>query len=91
MSSGALNWDGELLSCFLTCSRMYCWLNQRGGDPEHSQPHERMMVDYLHEMSYMDPPESQDKTLILKIAGKHRREKSIFCLNLKNKIYFSCY
>lgn len=66
MCSGALNWEGVQLSCFLTCSRMYCWQKQQGRSrvsPEHSEPHERMMVDYLQEMSYTDPPESQDSTL----------------------------
>ncbi|KAF1377560.1 hypothetical protein PFLUV_G00202060 [Perca fluviatilis] len=47
---------------------MYCWQKQQGRSrvsPEHSQPHERMMVDYLQEMSYAGPPESQDSTLAL--------------------------
>lgn len=53
--SGAMSWEGVQLSCSLTCSRMYCWQKQQGRStvsPEHSRPHERMMVDYLQEMSY---------------------------------------
>lgn len=67
--SGAMSWEGVQLSCSLTCSRMYCWQKQQGrfrDSPEHSQPHERMMVDYLQEMSYVGLPESQDCTLALK-------------------------
>lgn len=63
-----MSWEGVQLSCSLTCSRMYCWQKQQGRSrvsPEHSQPHERMMVDYLQEMSYAGPPESQDSTLAL--------------------------
>lgn len=66
MCSGAMNWEGVRLSCSLTCSRMYCWQKQQGRStvsPEHSQPHERMMVDYLQEMSRAGPPDSQDSTL----------------------------
>lgn len=54
------------MSCSLTCSRMYCWQKQQGrsrDSPEHSRPHERMMVDYLQGMSRAGPPESQDNTL----------------------------
>lgn len=53
--------EGERLSCSPMCSRMYCWEKQQGSStvsPEHSQPHERMMVDYLQEMSDVAPPES---------------------------------
>ena len=66
MCSGALKWEGVHLSCSLMCSRMYCWQKQRGRSrvsPEHSQLHERMMVDYLHEMSYTTSPKSQESTL----------------------------
>lgn len=84
--SGALNWEGVQLSCSPTCSRMYCWQKQQGRSrvsPEHSQPHERMMVDYLQEMSYTGPPESQDSTLAAQgSADEDDRErwgrKSIF-------------
>lgn len=65
--SGAVSWEGAQLSCSPTCSRMYCWQKQQGrsrDSPAHSRPHERMMVDYLQEMSYSGPPESQDNTLV---------------------------
>lgn len=45
---------GVCLSCSPTCSRMYRWQKQQGrtrASPQHSQPHERMMLDYLQEMS----------------------------------------
>lgn len=61
-----MSWEGVRLSCSLTCSRMYCWQKQQGRptvSPEHSQPHERMMVDYLQEMSRAGPPDSQDGAL----------------------------
>lgn len=61
-----MSWEGVRLSCSLTCSRMYCWQKQQGRStvsPEHSRPHERMMVDYLQEMSRAGPPDSQDSTL----------------------------
>lgn len=78
MCSGAMSWEGVQLSCSLTCSRMYCWQKQQGRSrvsPEHSQPHERMMVDYLQEMSYAGPPESQDSTLELESYGTPLRKK----------------
>lgn len=46
------------MSCSPTCSRMYRWQKQQGrsrASPQHSQPHERMMLDYLQEMSRAGP------------------------------------
>ena len=84
--SGAMSWEGVQLSCSLTCSRMYCWQKQQGRSrvpPEHSQPHERMMVDYLQEMSYIGPLESEDSTLgaLLNTLRKEEEENpSLSCL-----------
>lgn len=49
--------------------------------PKHSQPHERMMFDYLQEMSYAGPPESQDSALaaLLKMTKKRTTEKIHLC------------
>lgn len=88
-----MSWEGVQLSCSLTCSRMYCWQKQQGRSrvsPEHSQPHERMMVDYLHEMSYAGPPESQDSTLatLLRMTQKGSWRHSIFVLVIDLTFFF---
>lgn len=94
--SGAMSWEGVQLSCSLTCSRMYCWQKQQGRSrvsPEHSQPHERMMVDYLQEMSYAGPPESQDSTSALQSYTAEddweRRKKKIHLCPVCKFSFFS--